>query len=199
MPVNLDEVRRAFNSTNNAGTPDGDATGGDATGRGDASDRDGTSVDGVARPDVHAIDGDRTVSPAAAVPRPDDGRRARSGSDRNAGRSATRTGKQSAVTTRPQTTSNLEKLLFTCHAMLAAKTDLASLKIPPAEAQELAASITELNALYGGKGGVLGPKAFAWLNFSIALGGTYVPMVSKVRKEIKQKRGDNGTDIPTGS
>lgn len=204
MPTNIDEVRRAFSGNGAAGTTDRTVTERDPTGRGDASNSNGTSVDGTPVTDGDIIDGNRTVSPTNAVAKPDTGKRARSnGNDRrtgnDTGKSRTRT---ATVTTRPETTTNLERLLFTIHTMLAAKTDIKSLNLPPTEARELATAFTELNALYGGKGGIIGPKTFAWINFTIALGGTYAPMMINARKEIRAKRelhDTTSTNISTGS
>jgi hypothetical protein len=187
MPINIDEVRRAFEQHPIAGTSNGTNGDGDAARRGDATSGDGTSVASVARSDEHVGDGDRTVSPADAARPADAGKRARPAANVT-GSSNTRTrGRSAVVTTRPETVSNLEKLLFTTHALIAARTHIDSLSLPPSQAKELAAAIGELNSVYGGKGGVIGPKTYAWINMLIALGGTYGPMLKDARKEIREK------------
>jgi hypothetical protein len=196
MPTNIDEVRRAFEQHPIAGARNGTNGHSVAVGRGDASGGDGTSDVNGTRPTEHRDDGDRTVEPAVAVAKSDSGKPARASS--RAGSDSTRAGKRAVTAPRPEQTSNLERLLFTTHALLVARTDIQALRLPPAQAKELATAITELNALYGGKGGIIGPKAYAWLKLLSALGGTYGPMIKDARKEVREAERKNVTDIPAG-
>jgi hypothetical protein len=105
-------------------------------------------------------------------------------------RAATRTRAAS-----PQKTENLEKLLFSIHLMLAAKTEIPELMLSQPAAHELAEAIQNVNALYGKT--ILGDTSFAWLNLIIALGGTYTPMIMAVRKRVKETAALSGEQPST--
>lgn len=204
MPVNLDEVRRAFSGEHIADAVNGNVTGGDASGRGDASDGDGASSASVARPNVHVSGGDRTVDPASVRPAADTGKRARTGTD-NVARIDAAKSRARVSSSDPEAASNIEALLFSVHLLLSEQTQINALMLPPKKAEAVAKAIATVNSFYGNKkNGVISPKQWAWINLVIALGGAYVPMFLNVRAENKMKTiidaGKNGNSgISTGT